>query len=101
MKCPVILLSIKILIIIIIIIIIIKNNYYSEGCRFNSSWKSECCHLQHINKVSLYLFISFMLLWLIYIVADLFFLIINEHFICYLGLAASTSEWTEIFTISL
>ena len=36
MKCPVILLSIKILI-IIIIIIIIKNNYYSEGCRFNSS----------------------------------------------------------------
>ena len=37
MKCPVILLSIKILIIIIIIIIIIKNNYYSEGCRFNSS----------------------------------------------------------------
>ena len=36
MKCPVILLSIKILIIIIIIIIIIIN-YYSEGCRFNSS----------------------------------------------------------------
>ena len=45
-----------------------------------------------INKVSLCLFICFMLLWFMYIVAD---------FICYLGLAASTGEWTEIFTISL
>ena len=46
-----------------------------------------------INKVSLYLFIYslFILLWFMYTVAD-FFLIINKHFICYLGLAASPAS---------